>query len=293
MTNADTLHQTQIDVARALHRLCRDANADSVQMYWSSLAGTSHVRTTADDGAGGRRHVDFPRHLVELMTSLRTATYQPDKGAWLSAVVRVDRAGKYAFTYNYDRRPVWNSPTGDDTPPVDRPPRPGDQSFIEDLRLFPRAAAAVPQWYPREGATGDGPPAPARADERPRSPVFPPALDSLGADSLWVELAERVRAHSVAVVAEACAPHHGSREVEFLAQQVYERVFAEVLAPGTAAEVKRLWRPASLAAGFSPKSTDIPDGEQVASPSPELETLLEDVSDVLAMIIEHHVEPVD
>lgn len=114
---------------------------------------------------------------------------------------------------------------------------------------------------------------------------FPPSLAPLASSADWVGIAESLRRHLIAVLAG------GSPAAEAaIVQQVYERVFLELLAHRTAAVVKRIWGPANSAAGYPPKSTDIPDDETVDEPSEALEILLEDISDVIAAIAEYQLD---
>lgn len=285
MVDAQQVHQIQTDIARSLIGACRQGSHASVSLFWSQIGRSTfgRFRGTPAGGAATDVGVSLPREAGNLLATLRSTMYEEGKGAWLSVVIDVDASGKYSFAYNYDQRPDWNAPGSfDHQSGVELRPR--DEAFVEDLDRFPRVAEALPGWYPESVAPTASQHRIVSRIDLPDSALLPDSLGALRTDAGWSQVAESVRDHVSGVLAD-----EGSTGVseEILAQQVYERVFAEVLAARDAAVVKRLWGPAATAAGFPAKSTDVPDDERVDNPSATLEILLEDVSDVISIIAEH------
>jgi hypothetical protein len=76
-----------------------------------------------------------PVELNVLLAKLRVALYQrdPERGAWFSARFVIDAPGTFYRTYNRDYEPDWK-------PAIE------DSSYVEDLRMFPRALEYTPEW---------------------------------------------------------------------------------------------------------------------------------------------------
>jgi hypothetical protein len=122
--------------------------------------------------------------------------------------------------------------------------------------------------------------------------MFPDRLIALSWDDAWVEVAEIVRDHCMSVLASGSYPlaefvEGDPSAVRRVAERVFEGVFGEVLRGRDASTVKRLWSTARSVAGFPPPASEIPDEESVATPSAALETLLEDVGEVIGELIDH------
>lgn len=74
-----------------------------------------------------------PREIVDLMRELREAMYQPGRGTWFSAQVRITRNTGPEFTFNFDEDPIWS-------PPV------APTLFKLDQERYPRDAPHIPDW---------------------------------------------------------------------------------------------------------------------------------------------------
>lgn len=67
--------------------------------------------------------------------SLHKAMYEPGKGTWFSMECTVEPSGEYHFTFNYNQPATFG----------DREPT--DESWINDLRRYPRAWDNIPDWH--------------------------------------------------------------------------------------------------------------------------------------------------
>lgn len=280
------MQELQIEVARELMSALRSADAATVELFWSDLAGNVKASVRARDASGAQTNLKMQRGVIKPMGELRSVMADPQKGAWLSVVVRVTSGGDYEFEFNYDRRPYWYSPTF--LEPTERDltePSPSDETLVADLERFPRTPEFIPEWYP-SAADAVAPPGAAPADPRALAiesvALFPESLAALADNRDWVEIAEGLRQQLGAVIVEGSEADDAT-----IVHEAYNRVFDVFLEPRTAAIVKRIWAPANAAAGYPPKSTDIPDDEPVSKPSETLEVLLEDISDVMSTIAEH------
>lgn len=89
------------------------------------------------DSDGRTKPVAPSKALMDALVKLREAMAELGKGAWLEATLTVQRdPSTFAFDYNYDARPDWTV-------------QPTAETYVEDLRKFPRAADQIPDWYPR------------------------------------------------------------------------------------------------------------------------------------------------
>lgn len=70
---------------------------------------------------------------VQLLTTLRTAMYQPTRGTWLAAVLVFTPAAPPATEFVIDEEPRWRR----------MPPAVG---FVDELRFFPREDRFIPGW---------------------------------------------------------------------------------------------------------------------------------------------------
>ncbi|MCB9441211.1 MAG: hypothetical protein H6523_13295 [Mycolicibacterium sp.] len=94
----------------------------------------SKVSLTGDDGA--TEVVKSPIAMIMAFKSLRELMAGQGRGAWLSATLIAAPDGRCSFDYNYDQRPNWTI-------------QPTDETYLEDLKKYPRPAEAIPAWYPR------------------------------------------------------------------------------------------------------------------------------------------------
>lgn len=85
-------------------------------------------------GMDGRTQTSMPPgHAMRHMDELRSAMYRPDKGAWFTARLNVERSGRYSVEFDYDNEP-------DFTPPLT------GSAYALDLDAFPRSREHTPSW---------------------------------------------------------------------------------------------------------------------------------------------------
>lgn len=89
------------------------------------------VTVFLDDGTSAA--VDVPYEVHGIVASLRSATAEPGRGAWLSAEIAMDRQGRLSTSFNFTDDPGW--PEG--IPAT---------IFSRDLDFYPRADEAIPDW---------------------------------------------------------------------------------------------------------------------------------------------------
>jgi hypothetical protein len=77
--------------------------------------------------------MELPAVAAQAFPELRTVTYQPARGAWLSARYVINPPGEFRIFYNTDHDPLWSPPL----PPA---------VLARDLATFPRPAEQVPGW---------------------------------------------------------------------------------------------------------------------------------------------------
>ena len=184
-----------------LLHLVRDGRFHRAELFWSELARSSKATLTVVDAHGASAMVKTPNELFDILEDLRSEMADPGTGAWLSTTVWVDIEGDGGFDFNYDRRPYWSSP--DPFVPTDRDrvdPNPADEAFLEDLVDHPRSADQLPPWYPTgRNDTATPTPGPGRLVG---AALFPSSLASLATSADWVGIADAVRRHLTAVIAE-------------------------------------------------------------------------------------------
>jgi DNA-binding beta-propeller fold protein YncE len=105
-----------------------------------------------------------PRRLSPPIVELRQSMVDPQRGAWLMADVVVPRAGEATFSYDWMSKPDWPA-TGGKFSDFD------DVGYLEDLKVFPRTADNIPDWYPTPETAA---PAPDYADTDTERPPPPP-----------------------------------------------------------------------------------------------------------------------
>lgn len=130
------LGKAQTAVVRALFAaLPRDGWNDCVvEFRKAGPVAESRVTVTGRDGT--TQIIESPTPMVIALKQLREFTATQDKGAWLSATVTAKPDGKCTFDYNYDARPNWTV-------------QPTDETYVEDLKKYPRLADQIPDWYPQ------------------------------------------------------------------------------------------------------------------------------------------------
>jgi hypothetical protein len=226
--DAERVQQLQVAAAKALLRLVRDRAAERAELFWSTIDGASTGRVTLTiDGAPHRAHP--PVGVIDAMPLLREALARPDRGAWLSANLTVDTAGAFAFSYDYDRRPYWNTSGSPYDPPADGTRiAPDDDAFAADLARHPRDPELVPEWYPTApAATGSGVIAADLAARSLDVPALPDEFAELASVDAWRRIGERVRSATADEIASERTP--GAFEDEALAQRLESAIIGSAL----------------------------------------------------------------
>ncbi|TDP92075.1 hypothetical protein [Labedaea rhizosphaerae] len=123
-------------LTRQLGRALVKAAGEDWQRVWAQYrAAGKHVEadlvvTGAD---GQQRPVRPPQTAIELFGQLRGGMYRPERGTWLSATYTVEPSGGFAVDFEPDAEPAWRRVP----PPI---------GFQDELRWFPRAEDAIPEW---------------------------------------------------------------------------------------------------------------------------------------------------
>lgn len=130
------LGEAQTAVARALFdSLPHDCwTRCTVEYRQAGRIAESQVKVTGTDGETAVVKSALP--MVTALKRLRELMATQGRGAWLSAGVTATPDGKCAFDFNYDARPAWTV-------------QPTDETYIDDLKKYPRPAELIPSWYPR------------------------------------------------------------------------------------------------------------------------------------------------
>jgi hypothetical protein len=130
--------------------------------------------------------------------------------------------------------------------------------------------------------------------------LFPNRLADLSYDESWTEVARRVRTHTAATIAAGDYPfgryYDGERvAVDRVAAKVFDLVFRELLAGRDTRVITRLWLAASPVAHFADRAVEISEEERLADPSGDLESLLEDICEVIGALVDHRlrISPAD
>lgn len=77
----------------------------------------------------------FPDQATFVTSDLPQAMYQPGKGAWLSVECTVEPSRTYHFKFNYDQPVTFDGR------------EPDEQTWINDLRRYPRDWDMIPDWH--------------------------------------------------------------------------------------------------------------------------------------------------
>lgn len=106
-----------------------------IQAEVSSLDGV----TTFDAMWFGADGADGHRFLPDIATiesmRLHKVMYQPGKGTWFSMECTVEATREYHFSFNYDQPVMFD----------DREPT--EETWINDLRRYPRDWDSIPDWH--------------------------------------------------------------------------------------------------------------------------------------------------
>ncbi|MBB4933280.1 hypothetical protein F4561_004100 [Lipingzhangella halophila] len=92
-----------------------------------------------------------PPDLAKRFQRLRAGMYRPGVGTWFTATYRLTSSSGYSVAYDQDNEPAW----------VSAPP---ESARDEELRMFPRDAQHIPEWWGR-------PPGGGAPDEAARAPA--------------------------------------------------------------------------------------------------------------------------
>ncbi|SIK63885.1 Uncharacterised protein [Mycobacteroides abscessus subsp. abscessus] len=127
----------QEDAAKLLYYSLPAEGWDSCTLVFREAANYGEFVVTRTNPDGSTELVAPSNALMSAMMKLRDYMATQGKGAWLEAVMAVQRdPAKFTFDYNYNERPQWKKP-------------PTDESYVEDLAKYPRPVDQIPDWYPR------------------------------------------------------------------------------------------------------------------------------------------------
>ncbi|BBZ85028.1 hypothetical protein MABM_49440 [Mycobacteroides abscessus] len=126
----------QEDAAKLLYYSLPEEGWDACTLIFREAANYGEFVVTRTNPDGSDQLIAPSNALMAAMMKLRDYMATQGKGAWLEAVMKVQRSpAKFVFDYNYDERPNWKKP-------------PTDESYIEDLEKYPRPTDQIPAWYP-------------------------------------------------------------------------------------------------------------------------------------------------
>lgn len=125
----------QEEAGKLLYYSLPESDWDTCTLEYRKAGSVGESIITCTRSDGRTESLEVPMRLIRALRELRHEMASLGKGAWLSTTMTVDAAGHLKCTYNYDARPDWRVP-------------PPDESYIEDLRKYPRPAGQIPDWYP-------------------------------------------------------------------------------------------------------------------------------------------------
>jgi uncharacterized RDD family membrane protein YckC len=294
--DAAVVEAKQEEAALAVFRaVSRSAEAPwvRVRVFWSEIAG--NVSTFLDiwdeqDEQDERSSVRVPREVHEPLRELRRQTERPGEGAWLSTFLTVTADGRYAYEYNYDRRPSWTNSDDPLSGHADDPPT--DESLVADLEQHPRRPESLPAWYPvARPAAGQGP-VEAGPERVPARLPPPSSVADLVTMPGWAEVWESVVVHLDRVLSPDVARGLAAkpeaervREIDDVVGDAWRAVWADRVTSLDASGVVGLWEPwaratgrdLALGASVDPRS-DVDAHLGAGSP---LDLVLQDLGDVV------------
>ncbi|GAA5031567.1 hypothetical protein [Actinopolymorpha pittospori] len=125
-----------------LYQSIGQALADSLPSDWvatevvcSMINRASEFTCTYTDATGEEVQFALPDEVDDYFAALRALLYEPGKGAWYTAVFRLDDAGRFSVDFDYEGRPAFRL-------------WPSDQAWRDDLAKFPRDPDLIPAWLP-------------------------------------------------------------------------------------------------------------------------------------------------
>lgn len=122
--------------------------------YKASVLGAvlEHTLLVVDKG-GVTYRIGDKDDLAEAIRELRRSEYTPENGPWFGVTVILKSDGAKVMSRRYGAAPAFEQPVP-------------DQAYAEDLRLFPRDGAAVPDWLrEKAGEPGEAGSAAAQPDQ--------------------------------------------------------------------------------------------------------------------------------
>lgn len=148
------------------------------------VANTSQLNgalLTSDGQFVRRPSPDF--ELYRAWAHLRKVMSGPDRGAWMTARMRVSSDGRYSMDFEWDERPVW--PVSVDAEGTIHNEDDIERSaLLDDLRRYPREARMTPGWL----ADLQAAPLPTFHDD-----VWPDELRAMQGNADWLVVAKGIK----------------------------------------------------------------------------------------------------
>jgi hypothetical protein len=121
--------------------------------YEARVVGSAQEHVLTGKGGDGEPFAGRPS--VDLMKTVwerRQADYTPETGAWFQLTIELEADGPSKVVQDYGNRPSWLVPV-----PA--------SAYAEELRGFPRADAAIPEWLDRRARQSAGTTQAAEAED--------------------------------------------------------------------------------------------------------------------------------
>ena len=124
--------------------------------YKASVLGAVLEHTLlAVDKAGITYRIGDKEALADAVRELRRAEYTAANGPWFGVSVTLKSDGARVMSRRYGAAPAFEQPVP-------------DEAYAEDLRLFPRDDAAIPDWLRQRAGLGNVQPATSAPEPTPR-----------------------------------------------------------------------------------------------------------------------------
>ncbi len=132
--------------ARLVNEIAQLVLAEVPQPWDRAVLHFRALTTSAEDAlflvTGDQELKDFPPDdTIDLLFALRRVMYVPGAGTWFSMELEITADGRTATRFNYDAEPSWAL-------------APGDATYVEDLKMFPRDVEHQPAWLRERLARG-------------------------------------------------------------------------------------------------------------------------------------------
>jgi hypothetical protein len=296
MTTVADQASLQTAIATELYGALRTAaDWSSAEMFWSSVDDSSQMSLEVINDQGAVSYPDVPWSLDDKFRELKAGMADPEKGGWLSVVIKLAREGRYTFGYNYDRRVYWNpdAPTPLD-PPAHGDLDPDDAAYVAEFERFPRSAEYLPEWAPsRPPADHDQ----DRIDAILAVPAPVPAqLQPLADQWGWPDLLQgaeeafgrRLHSEPYRSMLDEVSRRDGDRVADGLIQDVIADLMASHLDPRPARDVIRVWRGLAAVRGLpEPDGLDQLDPDSPLDRASEVAVQLRgDISSALDAVVD-------